>query len=181
MTLRACMKKTSSIIIALLVVLVVLSLVQVGILAMKNPFAQEGVPGERSIEQKKNMSQERVSASTMYTNTAYTFALVFPKTWGELREEQREHSGEIFEAIIRIASRENADQYIDVYIVPSAQENHPALLDLPAVYVGAIEDTYTYFISSGVADGMPENEDPNSAPYAREVQEIRDSFRIVQE
>ena len=114
-----------------------------------------------------------------YKNSAYGFSLVFPESWGTIKERQ-ENGGKI-NASIQLSAEDDSARFIKIQVVKSEDKTDPAVIDYPQTYLTE-NSTYSYYYSgSGDYAGYPDMEEQKYFDIQKEVKEISKTFSLTDE
>lgn len=92
-----------------------------------------------------------------YKNSTYGFSLVFPKTWGTIKEKQG-NGGKIY-AVIQLEAADLTGKFIKIQVVKNEDKNDPAVIDYPQKYLTE-NSTYSYYYTgAGCCVGYPGTEE----------------------
>ena len=128
------------------------------------------------------VSEQEVSVldeNSKYDNSEYKFSMVLPESWGDVTEDIS--AGPAVKKIsrnIRLTSKTDADRYIHIQVVKTADKDDPAVVDYPHTYIDGNSVWSFYYAGGGDYAGMPGLEDQKYFDRQNEVETIIATFEL---
>ncbi len=142
---------------------------------ISNEENQEEDNVKNTEDNNENSNEIDTSNWFTYENEEYGFSLRYPKEWGKLNEENVKifEGSKIYKSIL--LSSKGLNQYIQIQIVKTEDENDPSIIDYPQKYITRNNKYLLYYSSSNDCVGMPDCE---IKELNTDIERIIDTFKL---
>lgn len=114
-----------------------------------------------------------------YENSIYRFSLVFPKSWGDIKEKvSAGPTGSKILEVVKLTAQNDGERYIQIDVVETKYKDAPSVIDAPHAYINGNLGYSFYWAGSGDNAGAPGMEDQKYSDIQQETKSISQTFRM---